>query len=91
MIFAFSSSNKPQKMAENRLKNLEHVRERLDELEQIVTYYQVDLDKEEDEDISSQLNELQSSKGLKQQKAQPDNLAPRKFNEVSNELVAKRL
>ncbi|CAF1233045.1 unnamed protein product [Adineta steineri] len=36
------SSKKPQLTAENRLKNLEHVRERLNELEQIVAYYQND-------------------------------------------------
>ncbi len=38
----FNSSNKPAIPTENRLKNLEHIRERLDELEQIITYYQPD-------------------------------------------------
>jgi hypothetical protein len=34
---------------ESRLKNLEHIRERLDELEQLVTYYQTDLHKQHNE------------------------------------------
>jgi len=36
------------------LKNLEHIRERLDELEQLVTYYQTDLHNQQDEETSIQ-------------------------------------
>lgn len=38
---------KPPIPTENRLKNLEHIRERLDELEQLITYYQNDLTNEQ--------------------------------------------
>ena len=41
--FIFFSSFSSSIPTENRLKNLELIRERLDELEQLVTYYQTDL------------------------------------------------
>ncbi|CAF1198544.1 unnamed protein product [Rotaria sp. Silwood1] len=87
-----NSSNKSQKQTENRLKNLEHVRERLDELEQIVTYYQTDLDNQQDEEAPIQLNDGQYLKTYLQQKAQANNNNPSKqLDKVSNDLAAKRL
>jgi hypothetical protein len=37
---------------ENRLKNLQHVREQLDELEKIVTYYQMDIVNPQEEETT---------------------------------------
>lgn len=47
-----SAAKKPAIPTENRLKNLEHIRERLHELEQLVTYYQIDLNNQPDEETS---------------------------------------
>jgi hypothetical protein len=52
----FSSSKKPQIPTENRLKNLEHVRERLDELEQIIGYYQNDEEQSDDAEPTTNNN-----------------------------------
>ncbi|CAF2501109.1 unnamed protein product [Rotaria sp. Silwood2] len=90
---AKNSSNKSQKQTENRLKNLEHVRERLDELEQIVTYYQTDLNNQHDEDTPIQSDDAQYLKTFSQQKRQTYNNdnASKQFSKVSNDLAAKRL
>lgn len=61
---------------ENRLKNLELIRERLDELEQLVTYYQTDLHHPYDEELTAY--------------EMPEN-TPEHFDRLSTELATKRL
>lgn len=52
-ILNFSPSKKPSAVtSENRLKNLHHVREQLNELEQLVSYYQMDLVNQPDEETT---------------------------------------
>ncbi len=57
------------------MKNLEHVRDRLDELEQLVRYYQIDLHNQQDEPEFVQ---------------QTDN-TPKHLDKLSTELATKRL
>lgn len=52
-MFGFSPMKKaPVPATENRMKNLQHVRDQLDELEQIVTYYQLDLMEPQEEETT---------------------------------------
>ncbi|UJR15533.1 hypothetical protein I4U23_002472 [Adineta vaga] len=74
------SSKQATISTENRLQNLEHVRERLDELEQIVTYYQTDLNSQQDQE---------SPKSSFKQTT--NNNTPKQLNKLSNELTTKRL
>ena len=76
LYLKFSSSKKPQIPTENRLKNLEHVRERLDELEQMITYYQND----EEQSVQSDDEEPTTNKNT-----------PKHLDKLSSELTAKRL
>ena len=88
---------------EHRLQNLHHVRERLDELEQLVSYYQDDLmhQPEEEttvyEETSIQADDVQRLKQLLiQQKQQTSTTQlseknPQQLGQLSNELAAKRL
>jgi len=89
-MFLFSSSQNPQILSENRLKNLQHVRERLDELEQIVKYYQTDLDNQQDEETSIQPDDVQRIQ-QKQQQITNNNNSPKQLDKLSSELTAKRL
>ncbi|CAF1022732.1 unnamed protein product [Rotaria sordida] len=84
-----NSSNKSQKPKENRLKNLEHVRQRLDELEQIVTYYQTDLNNQHNENTLIQLDDTQYLKTFLPQTN--NNNVSKQFDKVSSDLAAKRL
>ncbi|CAF2161203.1 unnamed protein product [Rotaria magnacalcarata] len=84
-----NSSNKPQRETESRLKDLEHVRERLDELERVVTHYQADLN---DEETSSQLDNVSYLETYLQHRSQTNNSeAHQQLDKTSNELAAKRL
>ena len=76
----FSSSKQPGISAENRLKNLEHVHERLDELEQIVTYYQTDIDSQPNDESPQVVDG-----------ATANDRTPGQLNKLSSELTAKRL
>ena len=49
-LFNFSPPRKQNSTGDNRLKSLQHVRERLDQLEEIVNYYQTDLINEQEEE-----------------------------------------
>jgi hypothetical protein len=91
---------------ENRLNNLQHVREQLDQLEEIVTYYQLDLiNKPEEEttvyeETAIPPDDAQRLKTLILQQRQQtssattttnnDNTA-KQFDKLSSELAAKRL
>ncbi|CAF1498891.1 unnamed protein product [Rotaria sp. Silwood1] len=99
-----NSSKKPSTSNDNRSKNLEHVREQLNELEQIVTYYQMNLmnDQEEEttvyEETPIQPDDAQRLKKLLVQEKQKltsttlnnENI-PKPLDKLSNELAAKRL
>lgn len=50
---------------EHRLKNLEHIRERLDELEQLVTYYQTNDKFETEENAPEHLDKLSTELAAK--------------------------
>lgn len=92
---------------ENRLKNLQHVREQLDELEKIVTYYQLDIinPQEEEttifEETSIPPDDAQRLKALIMQQRQQTSSStintidnddkPKPLDKLSNELAAKRL
>jgi hypothetical protein len=92
---------------ENRLKNLQHVREQLDELEKIVTYYQLDLinSQEEETTIYEETpippDDAQRLKTLIMQQRQQassstintidDDNKPKPLDKLSSELAAKRL
>jgi hypothetical protein len=89
-MFLFSSSQNPQILSENRLKNLQHVRERLDELEQIVKYYQTDLNNQQDEETSIQPDDVQRIQTAIQQNTNNNN-NPKQLDKLSSELTAKRL
>lgn len=71
---------------ENRLRNLEHIRERLDELEQLVTYYHADLLNQPDEEPTA----YEIEKTPLQQTANHEN-TPKYLDKLSDELTAKRL
>ncbi len=103
--FRFSSSKKQTIPDENRSKNLQHVREQLDELEQIVTYYQLDLMNQQEEETTVyeeaqiQADDVEHLKKLIMQQKQltppatannNDNTA-KPLDKLSNELAAKRL
>ncbi len=91
---------------DTRLNNLQHVRDQLDELEQIVTYYQLDLMNQPEEETtiyeetSIQPDDAQRLKALIMQQRQQtqsettttnhDN-NPKQLSKLSNELAAKRL
>ncbi|CAF0806651.1 unnamed protein product [Adineta ricciae] len=75
-----NSSKQPRISAENRLKNLKHVHERLDELEQIVTYYQTDVNSQPDEESPQVIDEITAN-----------DRTPEQLDELSSELAAKRL
>lgn len=104
--FIFSSSKQQTKSDENRLNNLQHVREQLDELEQIVTYYQSDLmDHQEEEttvyeESQIQADDLERLKKLMmmQQQQQTSSVTSnntdntgKPLDKLSSELAAKRL
>ena len=76
--------------SENRLKNLEHVRERLDELEQIVTYYQTDFNYQKDEETSIGSDDERHLRTHQQQTIHNTN-DPQQLDKISIELAAKRL
>lgn len=91
--------------AENRLKNLDSVRERLSELEEIVNYYQYDLMNQTEEETTVyeetpiQPDDVQRLKALMMQQRQkqqhqpppPSEATPENLDQLSNELAAKRL
>jgi hypothetical protein len=92
---------------ENRLKNLQHVREQLDELEKIVTYYQLDIINSQEEETTVfeetpiEPDDAQRLKALIMQQRQQtssstintidNDNAPKSFDKLSNELAEKRL
>jgi hypothetical protein len=90
-MFLFSSSQNPQILSENRLKNLQHVRERLDELEQIVKYYQTDLNNQETSIQPDDVQRVQTVIQQKQQQITNNNNNPKQLDKLSSELTAKRL
>jgi len=87
---------------ENRLNNLQHVREQLDQLEQIVTYYQLDLINQPEEettvyeetaippDDAQRLKTLILQQRQQTPSTNNDN-TPKQFDKLSSELAAKRL
>ncbi|CAF4287233.1 unnamed protein product [Rotaria sp. Silwood2] len=100
------SSIQQPTQSDNRVKNLEHVREQLNELEQIVTYYQLDLTNDQDEETTVyeetpiQPDDAQRLKTLILQEKQksisstPNNKnknTPKQLDKLSSELAAKRL
>jgi hypothetical protein len=90
---------------ETRLKNLQHVREQLDELEQIVTYYQLDLINQPEEetvvyeetpippDDAQRLKTLiiQQRQQASSSATTNNDHASKPLDKLSNELAAKRL
>jgi hypothetical protein len=90
---------------ENRLNNLQHVREQLDQLEQIVTYYQLDLINQPEEETTVYEetaippDDAQRLKTLILQQRQQTSSSssinndntPKQFDKLSSELAAKRL
>ncbi|CAF1431855.1 unnamed protein product [Adineta ricciae] len=93
-------TKKPTKSVENRQENLHHVREQLDELEKILTYYQFDLMDPPGEEETTIFEEdpirpddVQRLKSLldqqKMQTSPPNTKQP--LDKLSNELAAKRL
>ncbi|CAF3764721.1 unnamed protein product [Adineta steineri] len=100
-----SSPKEQPKPDENRVKNLQHVRQQLNELEQIVRYYQMDLmDQQEEEttvyeEAQIQPDDVQRIKTLitqqKQQispaKINNNNNPPKPLDKLSTELATKRL
>lgn len=95
----FSPTKKPTKSVENREQNLQHVRQQLDELEKILTYYQFDLMEPPEEETTVfeeapiRPDDVQRLRLLldqqKQQTSPPNTKQP--LDNLSNELAAKRL
>jgi len=92
---------------DSRMKNLQHVRDQLDELEQIIDYYQTDLTQTQDEEQTIyeetpiQPDDVQRLKTLiMQQRQQQKPLPPpppkagikeKPLDKLSSELATKRL
>jgi len=88
---------------ENRLNNLQHVREQLDQLEEIVTYYQLDLINQPEEettvyeetaippDDAQRLKTLILQQRQQTSSATNNDNTPKQFDKLSSELAAKRL
>ena len=87
--------------SDQRLKSLQHVRERLDELEEIVTYYQYDLMNQQQEEETTVYEEtpippddvkhLKSLMSQQNQQRVTNEHTPQQLDQLSNELAAKRL
>ncbi len=99
-----SSIKKQQPPTKNRVKNLQHVRNQLDELEQIVTYYQSDLMNQPEEESTVyeetpiQPDDAQRLKALMMQQRQQtssvttnNDTTSKPLDKLSSELAAKRL
>ena len=98
-----SSSTKKQQQqpTENRAKNLQHVRNQLDELEQIVTYYQSDLMNQPEEESTVyeetpiEPDDAQRLKALMMQQRSSvttnNDTTSKPLDKLSSELAAKQL
>ena len=85
---------------DQRVKSLQHVRERLDELEEIVTYYQDDLMNQQEEETTvyeetpispDDVPHLKSLMIQQKQQRATNEHTPQQLDQLSNELAAKRL